>query len=307
MNSVFNIPNQRSLIAIFFLLFLQCLNAPRNNKYDPDNPNKSEIGGFIYEPDSLGVPGALVDLINCADSNTERDIADSSGYYSFTHINPGIYTIVVRNKHYKDLVFENESLWAGTKLSSYNFFLTTFHFEDDEINNPPYGFTIITGDWRVVLESEDNQVLRGKDSSDGNPAILFFRNPQRAFLLKVNLKIAPLSGENWETGVLLWYQDSLNYYCITLKKTFAQFSLVKNGIVTVFYTKLLNIAENSWHYLSSIYTGDGLLFYLDNTFLFPVSLIGRVFDNGFWGLYVASHEPGVDVTVDFDELYLKIP
>ncbi|MCX7995758.1 MAG: carboxypeptidase-like regulatory domain-containing protein [candidate division WOR-3 bacterium] len=297
------------ILPFFLLLFLllsNCINAPRNNKYDPDNPNKSEISGTIFEPDSLTVSNVILNLVDQNGNIVRCDTSDNSGNFTLRRIDPGIYTITAKTEYYKDVIIENESLWAGTKLTNYGIFFTTFHFEDDEINTVPYGFTRISGDWCVKADNK-NYIYRGSDSDDDEPAISLFRNRTSAFKFELMFRVLPNSGQNWETGILLWYQDKLNCYRIKITKSLAQYSLVKNGVETNLYTKSIEITEGTFHNLKAVHTGDALIIYLDEIFLFPASLISLAFENGYWGIYVFNHNTNMTTSIDFDDIYLKIP
>ncbi len=299
--------NRVLFIGLFYFILLNCLNAPRNNKYDPDNPDKSEINGIIYEPDSLKVSGVLIYLINCSDSSVQTDTSDNSGYFSFMHINPGIYKIFTRTKYFKSGVIENESLWAGTKLPNYSIFFKTFHFEDDGIGSVPYGFNSVSGDWYVVADTDTNHIYNGSDDYDNIPSISLFRNRTQGFKFELKIRISSSSGENWEMGILLWYQNNSNYYCLRITKSFTQLCLIKDGVETKLYTKSLSTIEDIWHYVTTVKTEGGLLIYLDGNFLFPISLISTEFEDGYWGLYVFSRAPGITASVDFDDISLCIP
>lgn len=294
-------------ILIFNIsLFFSCINAPRNNKYDPDNPDKAEISGFVYEPDSLAINNVVVNLIDRNHNITLCDTSDNEGRFSFDNINPGIYTITAHTKYFNDIVVENESLWAGTKLLNHSIFFTTFHFEDDGINAIPYGFTTIGGSWKVNVETNGNHIYNGSNTTNDNTAISLFRNPTHGFQFALKIKISASSGSNWETGILLWYQDTLNYYSIKVTKSFIQYRFIKNGVDRILYTKFIEVAEDRWYYLNAIHYGDGLAVYLDNIFLFPISLITIEFSGGFWGLYVLNRDTGAIISVDFDDIYLKM-
>ncbi len=295
------------IINFCLLVYLNCIDAPRNNRYDPKNPDKAELGGIIYEPDSLPVSGALLYLLDGNGNIVKLDTSDDLGGFLLPQIDPGVYTIVGGTKYFKDVIIEQESLWAGTRYPNYNIFFTTFHFEDDEINTIPYGFNKISGEWRVLIDTDGNKIYQGTDTDDNILGITFFRNKTKAFKFDIRFKISSVSGPQWETGILMWYQDNANYYSIIIKKTIIQYKFVRNGVETVLYTKNYETSEGVWHQLKSIFTGDGLVVYLDDVFLFPISLINIAFANGYWGMYVFNHDSGMITSVDFDDIYLEIP
>ncbi|MEO0129149.1 MAG: carboxypeptidase-like regulatory domain-containing protein [candidate division WOR-3 bacterium] len=294
-------------LVIFISLFSHCINAPRSNKYDPKNPDKAEVQGYVYEPDSLTITGAIINLLNYNNNIVQAETSDADGCFSFTRIDPGIYKITAQTKYFANIIIENESLWAGKKLTNYRIFFNTFHFEDDEINSVPYGFITVSGDWRISEDSNGNHIYTGTDTDNTNPAITFFRNRTHAFKFSFKFMVSPVSGQNWETGILLWYQDSLNFYSIKITKTSVQYRLMKNGSLTVFYTKIRETTEGVFHTLKAVQAGDALPIYLDDIYLFPVSLINTAFENGYWGLYIMNHEPAALTTVNFDDICLEIP
>ncbi|MEO0156019.1 MAG: hypothetical protein ABIL07_02785, partial [candidate division WOR-3 bacterium] len=212
-----------------------------------------------------------------------------------------------QTKYFATVIIANESLWAGTKVTNYGIFFTTFHFEDDEINTVPYGFTAVSGDWHITEDSNGNHIYTGIDTDDNNPAITIFRNRTHAFKFSIKFMIDSMSGQSWETRILLWYQNSQNYYYIKITKFSTQYILVHNGLETILYTKMVETSGGELHTLKAVHAGDALIIYLDDTFLFPVSLINIAFENGYWGLYIMNHEPAALTTVNFDDICLEIP
>uniref|UniRef100_A0A7V0Z5I6 Carboxypeptidase regulatory-like domain-containing protein n=1 Tax=candidate division WOR-3 bacterium TaxID=2052148 RepID=A0A7V0Z5I6_UNCW3 len=300
----------KRIIAVFLAimpsLFFNCINAPRNNKYDPENPNKADVKGYVFEPDCLVASGAVVNLLNSDDNIVQSDTSDAEGCFAFIKIDPGIYKIIARTKYYTNVVIENESLWAGTKLYQYPVFFTTFHFEDDEINTIPYGFSRISGEWKVLSDTTGNHFYSGSDTGDTMPAITFFRNRAHNFQFGFKIKVSGTSGDDWQTGIFLWHQNDLNHYEIKITKSLIRYSLIKNGLETIFYTKNITFATDVWHNITTIHTGDALIFYLDGNFQFPISLVSPAFSDGLWGLYVMNLRTGAFTSISIDDVYLAI-
>lgn len=301
------ITNKHLLIIVF--LFLNCLNAPRDNRYDPQNPHKAEIIGTVYEPDSASITGAILQLYDDNNQIVQVDTSDTQGKFVFLNINPGVYKITGQTKYYSKVEIEAESLWAGTVLDSYNILFTTFHFEDDLPNEMPYGFYRISGTWRVVSDSSANHsipnVYNGCNTDAGDWAITFFRSPSQALEFSLKMKVLSSSGNDWETGILLWYQDRRNYYFIRIRQGYSTYGVMKDSVETIFYTKPLDFTTDTWHHLKAKRCGYALPVYIDEFFQFPISLVNLEFSSGYWGLYLLNHQVGFTTSINCDDIYLR--
>ncbi len=238
----------KKLVIIMSLFFLVC-NAKRDNIYDPKNSDKAVIKGVIYEPDSLPVKDAFIELIH-NDTVVKLDTSNISGEYGFEQIDPGIYKIIARTKYYDDVIIEAETLWAGTELNQYDMFFTTFHFEDDEIDDAPYGFSSIDGIWKVITDStlnySSNRVYNGTALDSGETAMTFFRSQTHMMDFNLKIKVCSTSGENWETGILFGYQDQRNYFVIKISKSLVKYCGIEDSIETMFYSRQINFSADVW-------------------------------------------------------------
>ncbi len=295
-------------IGLFLLIFLTC-NAKRDNIYDPRNPDKASVGGVIYEPDSLPVSGAIA-LLTKNGLTVRCDTSNALGEYHFENIDPGIYGIIFRTQYFNDVIFNAESLWAGTRFNAYDIFFTTFHFEDDRIGELAYGFNSAGGEWRVIGDTAGDhskpQVLCGSAADSGARAVAFFQNPTKALKFNFKMNVKGSSGNNWETGILMWYQNESNYYVVRITSFSIKYCLVNNSVETVLYTKSISFAKDVWHNIETDFTGEALILYVDEVFQFPISLMNIVFSDGMWGVYVLKNNTTSQASVMYDDIYLKI-
>lgn len=298
----------KKLVIIMSLFFLVC-NAKRDNIYDPKNSDKAVIKGIIYEPDSLPVKDAFIELIH-NDTTVKLDTSNISGEYGFEQIDLGIYKIIARTKYYDDAIIEAESLWAGTDLNQYDMFFTTFHFEDDEINDTPYAFNSMDGIWKVITDStlnhSSNRVYNGTAFDSGQIAMTFFRSQTHMMDFNLKIKVFSTSGENWETGILFGYQDQRNYFVIKISKSLVKYCGIEDSIETMFYSKQINFSTDVWHSIKTLKYEGALLFHFDDIYAFPISLINTSSVQGFWGLYISNKETGHPVSLNCDDIYLRI-
>lgn len=67
----------------------------------------SSVGGTVSDPSSLGVPGATVHLFDTQRGTTRDTVTNSQGEYLFTAVLPGIYTVSVEQKGFKESSLRN--------------------------------------------------------------------------------------------------------------------------------------------------------------------------------------------------------
>ncbi len=66
----------------------------------------SIVGGMVFDPSSLGVPGAAVQLFDTQRGTTRATVTNQQGASLFTAVQPGIYTVRVQQKGFKKPVFK---------------------------------------------------------------------------------------------------------------------------------------------------------------------------------------------------------
>lgn len=293
--------------ALIIFLITGCINAPRDNKYDPKNPDKAEIEGVVCEPDSLVMSNIIINLIN-RDMVIKVDTSDDHGIFNFDNIDPGIYKITASALHYSDFESGPESLWAGTIIVPYNIFFSTFHFEDDSVGSIPYGFNKVSGNWSVKQDSSQwhslFNIYNGSDIDDDGCALTLFRSRSEYFDFGAKIKVLSSSGTNWEVGILLWYQDVRNYYFLRIRPAIITLNLMKDSLDTLIQRKDINFYTETWYYLKVIHFNNLIAFYLNDNILFSASLVNIIFRDGYWGMYVLCREPGGVASVNFDDVFI---
>jgi hypothetical protein len=290
-----------------------CINAPRDNKYDPDNPDKAEMTGGACEPDGRIIAGANADLMHDYNDEVVRsDTSDSSGSFYFDKIDPGIYRIHALAPHFSGVYTGPESLWGGTRLDGYRLYFTTFHFEDDAEGAMPYGFSNITGRWAIARDpSQANEhsapnVSRGANigAYDPDPSLAIFRSKAQYPDLEVKLKVLSSSGSQWQTGIVFRYQDKSNYYFVKMAPDTAEIGFKKDNNITIVADTSLTFLTETWYTLKiscdSLFTS----VCMNDSCIFRTYTFAYVFPDGSFGMLVSSREPGVTATVNFDDIFV---
>jgi Carboxypeptidase regulatory-like domain len=81
-------------ILILLLCLVAHVSAPPAHAQLPTG----EISGTVTDPSGAAVPGAKIDIVNQATSETRTTNATSSGAYSFLTVIPGLYTLISRSQ-----------------------------------------------------------------------------------------------------------------------------------------------------------------------------------------------------------------
>ncbi|MDR5727465.1 MAG: carboxypeptidase-like regulatory domain-containing protein [Terriglobia bacterium] len=67
----------------------------------------SSVGGMVFDPSALGVPGAAVQLFDTQRGTTRNTVTNQQGAYLFTAVLPGIYTLRVQQKGFREASIQN--------------------------------------------------------------------------------------------------------------------------------------------------------------------------------------------------------
>ena len=65
------------------------------------------INGYVTDPSGAAVPGATVKAKEVATGIETSATSDSQGFFNFTHLNPGTYTVSVEAQGFKGFTQEN--------------------------------------------------------------------------------------------------------------------------------------------------------------------------------------------------------
>jgi hypothetical protein len=300
-----------SLYILIGALFLgECINAPRDNKYDPKNPDKAYLSGHTCEPDGSILSDVIVKLHN-DDNIIQVDTSDVEGIFEFDEITPDIYKISAETQYYTRLEIYPESLWAGTADTNYDIYFTTFDFEDEQAGTTtPYGFSIAYGSWRIDQDFQQPekhsvaQVLNIAHNDTTERAIAFYHSSIRNFLFDVKFKILNSSGNQWEAGIILRYQDESNYHSIRICSDTVSFITVKGGNEVQRRTNIMNVTKNIWHSLEADCEEHLMIIRLDDEFMFTV--IDGDFLSGLIGLWALNQQTGTTTSVHFDDVTIRL-
>jgi hypothetical protein len=298
-------------LTVFVLPLISCLDAPRDNIYDPENPNKAYFSMNVYELGSFPFEGAVVNLMQ-ENEIIKSDTTDDEGFAFFEEVDPGVYYINTAVNHYKTVEQGPESLWAGSYLENNRMELLTLHFEDDLLGIPsPYRFIAHSGDWAVTEYAEEPQehstphVYQGNDNSLSGNALALCGPETQYFLLSTKLKV--ISPDNtWSTGVVFRFQDDHNYYALTLSPDTTYCYYLMNGQPN--YVRIIEREStvDVWHTIK-VERREGELTIrvsINNAVLF--SLYDNIFAGGQVGLIVSNNDSPDIVTINFDDVTVDL-
>jgi hypothetical protein len=305
--------SKRRIISISLLLTITaCLDAPRDNKYDPENPDQAYLSAFVYELGSYPMEAAIVSLTQ--DNTTiKSDTSDPAGIIEFEDIIPGIYDITAEALYYSAVSYPPESLWAGVYIESLRIELNTLDFEDDTQGSAsPYRFEPVTGSWRI---DEDNhqpeahsapQVYRGLNNITNGNAISLCPTLAESFLFEANVKVDTSSGDSWRAGFVMRYQDLDNHYAITIAPDTVYCDVVINGQKTTIHATAQVSVPGVWQRLR-IERPYGWIFIrvsLNNDLM--ISVYDNMLSGGQLGLLVGNEDVPVSTTAFFDDVTLDL-
>ena len=289
-----------------------CLDAPRDNIYDPENPDKAYISLCVQEIGCLPLDGANVDLMR--DGVVLRsDTSDQDGAVEFGEIDPGIYYFRGRTPHYADAYLGPESLWAGTRVENARLDIGTLDFEDDlPGTGAVYGMVTVSGSWSIGTENADPefhstpQVYQGGDPDTTTCAVACRATGDQYFTFEVKLSVDTSTTGDWEAGVVFRFQDGLNYYKLVLTPDTFRCYCVVSGYETQLRAVAQATAAGEWHtmrverHLNEAY----FRIVLDHFVYFIV--FDDIFSGGLVGLCSSNRNNGGTTKVNFDDLTLLL-
>ena len=290
---------------ILLLILSSCLNAPRNNKFDPRNPDKITIYGTCVEFDSSSLNGVNVYLV--LDENIiKTDTSDDDGDYELNEIDPGVYSVRAEAKYYKPTILDAETLTAGMDAVHY-FLYNSLHFEDDPSGNPePYSFQVKRGDWRIKDDMTQPafhttpHVYQGFYNDTAGYCLTVCAKTVQDFVAKTKLVVTTASSSDWQAGIVFHFQDIGNYYLLQFSADTIRFLKVAGGIQTELSSCSTSIPLGAW---SDITVGSrySMAFcYFNNTF--QTAMIDNSFTQGFTGFWLSNRQPAEVTEINFDDL-----
>lgn len=302
-----------SIISIFLLILsTTCIDAPRDNMYDPENPDRAYLSAFVYELGFYPLDAAVV-LLTQNSTIVQSDTSDHGGTIEFEEITPGIYDIYAEALYYSTATYPPEGLWAGVYIESLRIELNTLDFEDETLGtSSPHKFEPLTGSWIITEDIQQvethsvPQVYRGSDSAANDIAISLCRTEAESFLFEANIKVDTSSGNNWRAGFVIRYQDVDNYYIVTISPDTVYCDLVMNGQKTNIHAKVQASIPGVWQKLRMERPAGWIFirFSLNNALLF--SVYDDILSSGRLGLFAYNEEKPAITTAYFDDVTLDL-
>ncbi len=293
---------KKILILTTLIFFAACLKPPRDNPYDPDNPDKAFLAGYVKSADG-NIANAAVKMLTMNDSIYAETSTNSEGWYEFKDINPGIYKLIAFAHNFIPVEYSPESLPAGS-YDTVDLYLSAmkFTFDDEDPGTiEPKGFEIINGNWRVVNDSTAPSEPNAYNCS-GQIGISTFVKPVSDFSIGVILKfLSPVDTLSY-AGVILRMKDSLNYYSVSVSRKALIFIKVRNGnsIPLGYYSLLVN--QHQWYELWVDVIGSEFKIYFDNDL--KIEKTDTEFSEGTIGLFINKHTPPT-ISVNFDDVIIQ--
>ncbi len=295
----------KNFILLFTSTFLiiTCINPPRSNEFDPQNPDKAEFKGRTYNNDNTPLSGAVIYLMR-DNEIIKIDTSDASGEFEFIHVDPGIYKVLADAEYFSAQEFYPESLSAGTHLNDFNIYFSTFDFEDDTIgDSTPYGFNPVGGIWAIENDSLDpekhsvNKIYNGGADSVSSSAIAIYEKKPADYLFETNFKVFS-SSDDWSAGIVIEYQNPQNYYLLRVLPDSINLYKIINGNLDSLRVKYLHFSKGIWYRIGVQCQDNYRIYYLNNEYLYAV--LDKTLNNGFLGLYVKNGSVHFDdVTIQF--------
>ena len=304
---------QKGTVSIIFLLIITaCIDAPHDNKYDPENPNQAYLSAFVYELGSYPMESATVTLIQ-NDTIVQSDTSDAMGMIEFENITPGIYDINAYAQHYSDVTHSPESLWAGVCFESLRIELNTLDFEDETQGTAsPYRFASIAGSWRIDEDYQHPQVhsvpkvYSGTDSTANGNTIALCPFQAESFLFEANVKIDTSSGNNWRAGFVMRYQDVDNHYAITITPDTVHCDLVINGQKTNIHATAQVSVTGTWQKLRIERPYGWIFMRVSLNGALMISVYDNMLSGGQLGLIVGNEDEAGTITAYFDDVKIDL-
>lgn len=294
------------IITLFAILgLIVCVKPAHDNVWDPENPDKATLCGWVYGMNELPVPRAEVFLL--ADTVVvDSTISGDDGFYQIADIDPGIYKVRAQAPHYVPFECEPESLPAGS-VDTFDIWFNAQHycFEEEALGTvQPFGFDTLWGSWQVKSDTSapENHTVPNiycGTKNAGESALTILRLSGPDFYLETELRILPLSDTAWFTGVVFRFQDPLNFYVAGINPHGLVLNRRINGVDTQMKFQSHNFMMDKWYNLIVQMCGQdihvaagGIEFNLSDNHL----------ATGKAGLFIGDPPSSGTVKVNFDDV-----
>jgi hypothetical protein len=299
------------IACVIALCAICCLNAPHDNPYDPQNPNKAYLSVTVNELGLFDLQDATVSLVH-EGSTVQSDTSDEHGSVVFEEVDPGIYYLHAEAAYYSAVEQGPESLWAGFEISR-EIEMLTLNFDDEAAGvSSPHHLSFVTGTWQIIEDNDQPEahsiphVYQGIDDRPEEVAISLCDTAAQYFLIEAKLKVETSSSEHWRTGVVFRYQNATNCYRFLLSPDTVQCYSLINGQLNDIRTVGRETAVGTWHTLRvGRRQGEGLIrIQLDNEQMF--TLYDNIFLGGKVGLIVSNDDDFISTVVEFDDVSIDL-
>ncbi|MGQ9534902.1 MAG: carboxypeptidase-like regulatory domain-containing protein [bacterium] len=292
---------KKIIISIIIILMASCLKPPRDNEFDPKNPDKAYLTGVVASPYGKE-RHAKVRLLTSEYELYDSTFSDDEGRYEFSHIDPGIYKIMAFALYHLPVEYYPESLPAGTSDTVDLYFSTMlFDFDSDTVGTiEPFDFQRVIGNWRV---QNDNSApsLPNIYNCFGRRGLALYNPTVENFSIGIEFKINTSFDSFSQVGVVLRLQDSLNFYGVTVSSVMLSFWKIVDGGYTIIDNVPILLAHNEWYKLwVDVYDTQFKVYFNDEL---KIDTNDDEFSAGKTGLLV-EREGQNPISVNFDNVVI---
>jgi hypothetical protein len=296
------------VVPIIILSLAVCIKPPRDNEYDPNNPNKATLSGTVYDINGNRLPKAVVSLMQ----DTEVFYTDTSaaeGAYGIADIDPGIYRLIARAPYCKPYECDAESLPADTVAAVDICFCEQYYdFESESLGTiQPYGFETVCGNWLVLSDSAEPgdhsapMVYHGNKPVSSGISVSLLTNSAPDFFFETKLKVLDYGNLTWATGALFRYSDTLNFYSVAITYTGIALEKRVSGGDIMLLADTISLQTGQWYDLIVEMRGTHIQVLLNWDLIFDTN--DSSLPNGLVGLWVSNMPPHA-TSVHFDDVVI---
>jgi len=287
------------------LILSACLNAPRNNPFDPRNPDKANIYGTCVAFDSSSLSGVNIHLV-LGYNIIKTDSSDDDGVFELNDIDPGVYSVRAEARYYKPNLLDAETLAAGMDLV-HNFIFNSLYFEDDPNGaSQPYNFQVQQGDWRIKDDLSQPawhttpHVYQGFYDDTAGYALTICTKTVQDFVAKTKLIVIDTSSSGWQAGIVFHYQNLNNYYLLQFSADTIRFLKICAGTQTELSSCPVSFPTGAWSEVAIGCSYSMAFCYFNNAY--QLAMQDNSFTRGGVGFWL-SHRPPAGITeINFDDL-----
>lgn len=283
------------------LILISCLKPARDNPFDPDNPQKANLTGYILSADGkVGEARIILKYYGYNDNKVYAETtADNEGKYEFLEVDPGIYRILAFAPHYLTGGYFPESLPAGMS-DTVNLYLPGMIFDFDDVpigTKEPYNFKVTFGNWMVKSENNAPSPPNVYNCNDTLGLSLYNKIMDNCCIsIELMIKNLPPSGK---AGIVLRFTDHLNYYLVAISKDTLSFGKFVDGIYDPLGSAPNSINANEWYNLFVESSGEYFKIYFNGEM--KIDETDEEFSEGKFGALIYG-EDNIPSDVCFDDV-----